>query len=195
MVDTPPHIITRDDSVYKGFFAFYCCHPPVHHDRVWYSDPLVGLATDVFNALVYSEQRQMKYDSRLVTAMRNYFKELEKPHIALSINGEFPRAHERKIRSILNNARRMMRPKMNTNDLQSIYKNTWYSCVGFAQDRIADRTDKTSDFGIAWADIRIHELEEQLAKKDKMIATLRVKAEAIDGVMVRGVLRTDVLNP
>ena len=92
----------------------------------------------------------------------------------------------------------MMRPKMNTNDLQSVYKNTWYSCVGFAQDRIADRTDKTSDFGIAWADIRIHELEEQLVKKDKMIAKLRVQAEAgeqLDGVMVRGVLRTDILNP
>ncbi|MHA1806716.1 MAG: hypothetical protein ACTSX2_04020 [Candidatus Thorarchaeota archaeon] len=49
----------------------------------------------------------MKYDSRLITAMRNYF-DLLKESRCMSMNGYYPVAHEMKIRSVLRNARRIL---------------------------------------------------------------------------------------
>lgn len=121
----------------------------------------------------------IKYDSRLVRAMRSYFTELEKSSCC-SMNGYFPVKHEKKIRSILNNAQRMLRPNLKLNDMPTICENTWHSCVGFARERIVDKMDKTSDLGIAWAADRIETLEAEVREKDKKIAELRVKSEAAD---------------
>jgi hypothetical protein len=55
MVDKESRIIVYNNGVYKGFSTVFYCHPPICHDRVWGSDPLMGLATDVFNALVFAE--------------------------------------------------------------------------------------------------------------------------------------------
>lgn len=49
----------------------------------------------------------MKYDSRLITAMRNYFEELKKAR-CIAVDGHYPAPHEKKIRSVLRNARRIL---------------------------------------------------------------------------------------